>query len=121
MDNFVDTNGVNASELPAEEKTDRGQKIYEQYERSLRADELSGGKQLRRALNFSVAGLILSIFFGVGSVFGAIGMILGILNRKKDQAASRYAIGIGIAAIVLSIIFAVLIAIVAFNAIASAV
>ena len=66
--------------------------------------------RLRTAMNFSVLGLILSVFAGVGLFFGVAGVIIGVKYRGEGETASRYAVGIGIAAAVLSLVFGALFA-----------
>ncbi|MDY2851863.1 MAG: hypothetical protein SOV55_07070 [Candidatus Borkfalkiaceae bacterium] len=63
---------------------------------------------VRKALNLSLVGLILSIFCGVGLVFSIIGTVLGATHSKYDKTASKYSVGMGIAGIILSSIFIVL-------------
>ena len=68
-------------------------------------------RKLRIAMNFSVIGLILSVFAGSGLFFGMAGFITALINRRKGEAVYAYAVGIGIAATVLSLVFASLFAV----------
>lgn len=63
---------------------------------------------VRRGLNFSLIGLILSVFCGLGLVFSIIGTVFGSKSAKYDKTAARYSIGMGIAGIVLSSLFIIL-------------
>ena len=75
------------------------------------AEEEKNASRLRTAVNFSVIGLILSVFAGAGIVFAVTGIVFGAKCRLEGETASRYAIGLGVAAAVLSFVFGALFAV----------
>ncbi len=69
-------------------------------------------RKQRTGLNLSLIGLILSVFAGLGIFFSIAGIAVGACRYKRDNVACKYAIGLGIAGVIMSVIFGVLLTIV---------
>ena len=66
-------------------------------------------KRIERCIKMAVIGIVASVAAGLGIIFSLIGLIDGIIVRKKDALVSRYAVTLGIIGCVLSVLFAVLV------------
>ena len=71
-------------------------------------DTAAENKKRPLAVKLSVAGLILSVFGGMGIFFALAGLIMGLSGRKKDAAQYNSAVFVGAGGMILSVIFGAL-------------
>ncbi|MBR2968273.1 MAG: hypothetical protein IKC36_00350 [Clostridia bacterium] len=66
-------------------------------------------KRRERCVKLSIIGLITSVLAGIGIIFSVMGIVDGIIIRKRDALLSRSAITLGVVGCILSVLFAVLV------------
>ena len=66
-------------------------------------------KRRERCVKLSIIGLITSVLAGIGIIFSVMGIVDGIIIRKRDARLSRSAITLGVVGCILSVLFAVLV------------